>query len=49
MQYTPAWHAHEEAEERAWLDQWAQLHLIPNTEPPVPVPGPELATAGCAS
>jgi hypothetical protein len=31
--HTPAWHAAEETDERAWLDQWAQLHLIPVTHP----------------
>lgn len=31
--YTPAWHAVQEAEERAWLDDWARLHLIPVTHP----------------
>jgi hypothetical protein len=50
LRYTPAWHAAEEADERAWLDQWAELHLIPVTPQPEPLPEPtparELATAG---
>jgi len=32
--YPDAWHALEEADERAWLDQWARLHLIPITPEP---------------
>ncbi|WP_406257459.1 hypothetical protein [Streptomyces chartreusis] len=31
--YSPTWHAAQEADERAWLDQWARLHLIPATHP----------------
>jgi hypothetical protein len=27
--YPAAWHALEEATERAWLDQWARAELIP--------------------
>jgi hypothetical protein len=27
--YTAAWHAAEEADERAWLDHWARTQLIP--------------------
>ena len=34
--YPAAWHTLEEADERAWLDQWARLHLIPTTEPQRP-------------
>ncbi|MFF7190575.1 hypothetical protein ACFZAR_36395 [Streptomyces sp. NPDC008222] len=48
-QYTPAWHATQEADERAWLDQWARLHLIPvieHPEPPTAAPVPSLATTG---
>ncbi|MFE6412632.1 hypothetical protein ACFVOR_37495 [Streptomyces sp. NPDC057837] len=47
-QYPDAWHALEEADERAWLDQWARLHLIPVTPRPEPTtaPTPALATAG---
>lgn len=46
--HTPAWHALEEADERAWLDQWARLHCIPVLEPePAPAaPAPALTTAG---
>jgi hypothetical protein len=44
--YTDAWHAAQEADERAWLDQWARLHLIPVTHQPEPAPAPALATAG---
>lgn len=47
--YTPAWHVLEEADERAWLDQWAQLHLVPITphpEPAAAAPALELAVAG---
>lgn len=32
--YPDAWHAAEETEERAWLDQWARIHLIPVTPEP---------------
>lgn len=35
---TPAWHAREEADERAWLDHWARLR---NTAPLQPEPAPE--------
>lgn len=45
---TPAWHALEEADERAWLDQWARLHCTP-TQPSEPIPAapmPALATTG---
>ncbi|MFF8544753.1 hypothetical protein ACF060_31205 [Streptomyces werraensis] len=42
---TPAWHAHQEAIERAWLDQWARLHTPQDTEPE-PAATPALATAG---
>jgi hypothetical protein len=38
--HTLAWHAHEEAQERAWLDDWARLHCITVLEEPA------LATAG---
>ena len=47
--YTPVWHATQEADERAWLDQWARLHLIPVTEhpePPTAAPVPALTSAG---
>jgi hypothetical protein len=47
--YTHAWHTAQEADERAWLDQWARLHLIPAHEHPEPTqaaPVPSLATAG---
>jgi hypothetical protein len=47
--YTPAWHAAQEADERAWLDDWARLHLIPVTEhpePPTAAPVPHLASTG---
>jgi hypothetical protein len=47
--YTDAWHQAEAADERAWLDQWARLHLIPvreHREPPTAAPVPSLATAG---
>lgn len=40
---TPAWHAHQEAIERAWLDHWARHHTtLEDTPAPVPV----LATVG---
>lgn len=45
LTHTPAWHAHQEAEERAWLDQWAQLHPHPDTTP-APAAPPAHATAG---
>jgi hypothetical protein len=47
--YSQAWHAAQSADERAWLDQWAQRHLIPVLEHPEPIqaaPVPPLATAG---
>ena len=47
--FTPAWHAAEEAVVRAWLDQWARLHLIPvleHPEPPTAATVPPLATLG---
>ena len=47
--YTPAWHTAEAADERAWLDDWARLHLIPVVEHPEPhtaAPVPPLATTG---
>ncbi|WP_158719373.1 hypothetical protein [Streptomyces sp. NBRC 110035] len=44
---TPAWHTREAADERAWLDHWAQLHLAPLLEPqPVPAAAPALTLAG---
>lgn len=50
LRHAPAWHAAQEADERAWLDQWAQLHLIPVTPQPEPLtetaPARMLATAG---
>lgn len=43
--YTEAWHATEAADERAWLDQWARLHLIPVSEEHQPAPvAPALTT-----
>lgn len=45
LTHTPAWHAHQEAEERAWLDQWARPHTHPDTTPEPAAP-PALATAG---
>ena len=45
LTHTPAWHAHQEAEERAWLDQWARLHTHPDTQP-APAAPPAHATAG---
>lgn len=27
--HTPAWHAAQEAQERAWLDQWARAEKTP--------------------
>lgn len=45
--YTPAWHALEETEERAWLDDWARLHCTPVTPEPTPqAPARALTTAG---
>jgi hypothetical protein len=44
--YPAAWHDLEAADERAWLDDWARLHLIPVTTEPEPeaaVPAPSLA------
>lgn len=29
--FTAQWHRREEAEERAWLDDWARTLLIPTT------------------
>lgn len=48
-EYTPAWHQQQADDERAWLDQWARLHLIPVTEHPEPAPAPvvpSLVSAG---
>ncbi|MGV9226356.1 hypothetical protein ACWDPF_27225 [Streptomyces albogriseolus] len=42
---TPAWHAHQEAIERAWLDDWARCHAT-TLEDTTPAPEPALATAG---
>ncbi|MFC9891490.1 hypothetical protein [Streptomyces pilosus] len=45
--HTPDWHAHEEADERAWLDDWARLHCTRALEPPTPTPAtPTLTLAG---
>ncbi|MFB7738257.1 hypothetical protein ACFC08_28490 [Streptomyces sp. NPDC056112] len=47
--HTPAWHALEEADERAWLDSWARRHPIPAPEHPEPstaAPVPALTPAG---
>lgn len=33
LRYSAAWHALEEAAERAWLDQWARLQHAPALEP----------------
>ncbi|MEV5915798.1 hypothetical protein AB0M00_43815 [Streptomyces chartreusis] len=45
--YTPAWHTREEANERAWLDDWARLHLIPTqTERAPQAPARALTAAG---
>lgn len=41
--WTTGLHALAEADERAWLDQWARLHLIPIT--PEPAPERELLAA----
>lgn len=27
LTHTPAWHAYEAADERAWLDQWARTEF----------------------
>lgn len=47
LSFTPAWHAREAADERAWLDQWARLHhttvLEPGPAPAAPVPALTLA------
>ncbi|MCX4571565.1 hypothetical protein OOK48_35175 [Streptomyces viridodiastaticus] len=43
---TPAWHAHQETIERAWLDDWARLHTTPEVTEPEPAAPPALATAG---
>lgn len=42
--YPDAWHADQAAAERAWLDDWARLHLVPFTQQPEPAPAPALAT-----
>ena len=49
--YTPTWHNRQAADERAWLDDWARLHLIPATQPePAPAATtPALAAAGSPS
>lgn len=47
--HTPAWHALEEANERAWLDWWARHHRITapkHPEPSTAAPMPALAPAG---
>ena len=33
LTHTPAWHAAQETDERAWLDQWARLQHAPALEP----------------
>jgi hypothetical protein len=44
---TDAWHALEEADERAWLDDWARLHLIPIAPERAPqAPARTLTAAG---
>ncbi|MEU0656043.1 hypothetical protein ABZ485_27895 [Streptomyces albogriseolus] len=45
LTHTPAWHAHQEAIERAWLDQWARLHTLEDTTPEPAAPSAH-ATAG---
>ncbi|GAA3807914.1 hypothetical protein ACFQ0G_53730 [Streptomyces chiangmaiensis] len=47
--YPDAWHQAEAADGRAWLDQWARLHLIPvleHPEPPTPALVRPLIPAG---
>jgi hypothetical protein len=47
LTHTDAWHALEEADERAWLDDWARLHLIPVTPERAPqAPARALTAAG---
>jgi hypothetical protein len=40
LRHTAAWHTAQETDERAWLDQWAQLHLIPVAPQPEPLTHP---------
>ncbi|MFE6474563.1 hypothetical protein [Streptomyces rochei] len=42
--YTPAWHATEAADERAWLDDWARLHNTTALEPEPTAEAPALLT-----
>jgi hypothetical protein len=50
--YTDAWHAAEDALERAWLDDWMRGRICPTTLENRPAQGPTatfartLATAG---
>ena len=47
-QYTDAWHAAEDAQERAWLDDWMRGRICPTTLTPLPatIPAPLPASAG---
>ncbi|WP_158913676.1 hypothetical protein [Streptomyces sp. MBT28] len=44
LTHTPAWHAIEAADERAWLDQWARLHNTTTLEPEPTTEAPTLLT-----
>lgn len=46
LTHTPAWHAHQEADERAWLDDWARCHTT-TLKDTTPTPAaPVLVIAG---
>ncbi|MCX5000941.1 hypothetical protein [Streptomyces longwoodensis] len=38
-QYPDAWHAAQDAQERAWLNDWMQGRICPNTLTPHPTTG----------
>ncbi|MFF0009538.1 hypothetical protein ACFYQT_39790 [Streptomyces tibetensis] len=42
LRHPEHWHALEETDEHAWLDDWARLHLIPVTHHPEPAAAPAL-------
>ncbi|MFJ6069002.1 hypothetical protein ACIQHU_38935 [Streptomyces tendae] len=46
MAHTPTWHTLAEADERAWLDQWARGLINPTTLEPAAPARPEPVLAG---
>ncbi|WP_211303368.1 hypothetical protein, partial [Streptomyces milbemycinicus] len=43
--HSAAWHAAEDAQERAWLDDWMRGRICPTTLTPLPTAGPAPAPA----